>query len=134
MYLADGDDKSSKGINVFKLTSSDKVKFSLDRMKKLFKPFPIIPLFHDMHIDVMFVLRRCKNWDEQIMAEQWATAVQKKMRERYELLYQRQKIRATYTEFTTRFTSIINEITAFTHSKRIVTPKMLSAVFHAVLE
>jgi cytoplasmic FMR1 interacting protein len=136
MYIADCEDRQAggKGPNVFKPHSSDKVKFSLERMKKLFKSFPIIPLYADMHIDVMFVLRRCKNWDEETMAESWTTAVPKKLRERYELLYQRQKIRADYTEFTARFTSMLNEIMAFTAAKRIITPKMLTAVFHAVLE
>jgi cytoplasmic FMR1 interacting protein len=110
------------------------VRFSLNRVQKLFKPFPIIPLYADMHIDVMFVLRRSVHWDEQIMGVQWTTARPQKLVERYELLYHREKIRDTYTEFTTRFTAMINEITAFTAQKRIVTPKMLTNVFQAVLE
>jgi cytoplasmic FMR1 interacting protein len=135
LYLADSDDKNAKSaLNVFKLSSSDKVKFSLSRLQRLFKAFPIIPLYADMHIDVMFVLRRCPHWDEETMLEQWGTNKPQKLRERYELVYHRQKIRADYTEFTTRFSTLLNEVSAYTNAKRIITPKMLQTIFSSVLE
>ena len=134
LYLADSDDDKKGGFNIFKLQSSDKLKFSLSRLQKLFKAFPIIPLYADMHIDVMFVLRRCKHWDEETMADAWVTNKSQKTKERYELLYSRQKIRSDYNEFTARFTMILNEIQAFTTAKRIITPKMLQTLFATVLE
>jgi cytoplasmic FMR1 interacting protein len=133
LYLVDSDDQKG-GHNVFKLGSSDKIKFSLSRMQKLFKSFPIIPLYADMHIDVMFVLRRCKHWEEESMKEAWQTNRPQKLKERYELIYQRAKIRADYNDFTARFTTLLNEIQAFTAAKRIITPKMLQTVFASVLE
>ena len=135
LYLGDSDDKNNqKGVNIFKLGSSDKIKFSLSRMQKLFRPFPFIPLYADMSIDVKFVLRRCAHWDEETMGEQWDTQRPQKLKERYELLYHRQKIRADYTDFTTRFSTLLNEVRAFTQAKRIITPKMLQTVFNSVLE
>jgi cytoplasmic FMR1 interacting protein len=100
LYLADSDDKSAKGgYNVFKLSSSSSIKFSLSRLQKMFKTFPIIPLYADMHIDVMFVLRRCQHWDEETMAESWMTARPHKLKERYELIYHRAKIRVDYNDY-----------------------------------
>ena len=55
LYLVDSDDKKG-GFNVFKLQSSDKIKFSLSNVQRLFKSFPIIPLYADMHIKNLLVV------------------------------------------------------------------------------
>src|SRR4051812_28094360 len=85
-----------------------------------------------MHIDVMFVLRRCMHWNEEEMKDSWSGKPEK-IRQRYELIYHRQKIRQDYNEFTRGFTTTLNEIQAFTAAKRIITPKMLTNLFESVV-
>jgi hypothetical protein len=47
-YLLDSDDKKS-GINAFKYKG-----LAIERFQKLFKPFPVIPLYGDMQISVIY--------------------------------------------------------------------------------
>jgi cytoplasmic FMR1 interacting protein len=130
LYLLDSDEKKG-GINVFK--DSGKIKFKLERIQKLFKSFPIIPLYADMHIDLMFILKRCNHWEEETMAQNWQTAKPAKLVQRYQLIQSRQIFRNQYNEFTSTFTALLNEVQAYTQAKRIITPKMLTQVFNQVL-
>jgi hypothetical protein len=96
IYILDNEDKKA-GLNAFKAKN-----VRLDRYKKLYKAFPVIPLYGDMQITVQEVLRRCTHWEED-MLEEWSTARPQKLKDRYELLHYLDLIRKEYTEITRYF-------------------------------
>ena len=56
---------ASKGaaFNVFK-----NKRVCASRVTKIFKRYPVVPLFGDMHISLIFILQRCPNYDAAAMA------------------------------------------------------------------
>lgn len=72
LYLMDSDEKD--GNNVFRSK-----KFRLDRVQRIFKTTPIVPLYGDMKISIEFVLKQCAHWNEEEMAPAWVTRKEGKL-------------------------------------------------------
>jgi hypothetical protein len=68
MLLADGDTESDdvKSFNVFK---TSKIKTS--SLQRVFKKYPVVPLYGDMTIVMEYVLRRSGHYDFQKMGTNW---------------------------------------------------------------
>jgi len=75
IFLLDSDEKGAKSLNAFK---SGKIR-NLSRYQKLFKSMPFVPLYGDMQIDAIYVLRRCVHWEEDSMIKDWTTAKPSKL-------------------------------------------------------
>ena len=75
LYLIDVEDRVAaterKGqpVNVFRYQG--KAKLDLDRVKRYVRLMPIIPLYMDMHIDVLYVLKRISHFEEDKMRGDW---------------------------------------------------------------
>ena len=75
LYLIDVDDRVAaserKGqpVNIFRYQG--KGKLDLDRVKRYVRLMPIIPLYMDMHIDVLYVLKRIAHFEEDKMRGDW---------------------------------------------------------------
>jgi len=123
----------AKEVNAFKHKAVD-----LSFFKKLYKATPYVPLYGDMHIDVLFVLRRCGHWDEASMKSEWSPAGNAAATERaaqnYLLLHHHGAIRAQYAEFTTEFAALLNEIRAVNAANTPVTPELLDRMISTVLK
>lgn len=129
MYLLDAKDKSTiKGLNAFK---HPKVKLS--RMQKLFKPFPIIPLYGDMQIEVHHILRRCFHWEDE-MESSWTTRVKEKLTKRYSVLENRPQIREQYIGLTAKVAALANDLQYLDEQGRAVSSDIMENVFTTVLD
>lgn len=124
IYLIDSDEKD--GQSVFK---SKKVR--MDRIFKLFRHVPVVPLYGDMKISVMWVLKKCVHWQEE-MESQWLTTKEGKLDRCYLLLYHREKIRKEYNEFTSSFIALINTVKSYQSTNRAIT-QLLPTIFKQVL-
>ena len=75
LYLVDVDDRAAaterKGqpVNVFRYQGRGKL--DLDRVKRYVRLMPVIPLYMDMHIDVLYVLKRISHFEEDKMRGDW---------------------------------------------------------------
>lgn len=132
-YLLDTEvrqDASSKKkeINVFRHKGAD-----LGFFKKLFKQAPVVPLYGDMHISVLFVLRQCPHWDEDDMLAEWTTAQPEKLARNYLLTSHHDTIRAEYNKLTADFAALLNETKAYQASEKQITPQMLDKILATVL-
>ena len=75
LYLIDVEDRAAatdrKGqpVNIFRYQG--KGKLDLDRVKRYVRLMPVIPLYMDMHIDVLYVLKRISHFEEDKMRGDW---------------------------------------------------------------
>jgi hypothetical protein len=83
MNLIDGD-----SVNVFKSKRNDLIK----SVAKVLKQYPVVPLYGDMKIAIVFILQQCKHWDADEMSKEWVSANTDKLRRRYEIVFFRQRI------------------------------------------
>lgn len=68
MYLLDAEKKEDSN-NAFRSKY-----FKLERVLKVYKHTPILPLLYDMKINVIeTVLQRCAHWDQEEMQNKWLT-------------------------------------------------------------
>ena len=72
----------------------------------------MVPLYGDMHISVLFVLKRCAHWTDD-MQKQWQTSKPQKLAVRYELVNHLAEIRKDYSEITSEYSALLNEIKAY---------------------
>ena len=75
LYLIDVDDRAAAAdrraqpVNIFRYQG--KGKLDLDRVKRYVRLMPVIPLYMDMHIDVLYVLKRISHFEEDKMRGDW---------------------------------------------------------------
>jgi len=122
--LIDADEKKG-GINIFK-TSYPK------KFQKVFKIFPIIPLYGDMRVEVMLVLQQCHHWEDE-MESQWENRKKMRLERNYELTYHRDAIRAEYRQRLCEFTTLLNEVKVYQQLSKTITPEMLEKIFTCIL-
>lgn len=106
----------------------------LGPIQKLYKSTPIVPLYGDMQLEVIFILRLCSFWDEDEYVDRWTTRVPAKLGKHYELKYHKNKIREQYTSIVTDYTALLNEIREYTSQGQFITPVMLERVFDVCVE
>ena len=128
LYLLDSDDK--KGMNAFRYNG--KVKFDMNKVQKVVKTLPILPLYNDMHLDVIFVLKRCAHWEDN-MSSEWITAKPQKVMIKYSLTAHRVKIRKEYLDAITLYMSISAQINTHITGNRPIPAVLLQSFYNALL-
>ena len=153
LYLVDVDDRDasagkSKAINVFRYAG--KGRLELDRVKRYVRLMPIIPLYMDMHIDVLFVLKRIGHFEEDKMRSDWIALTsdvsvlsptqagappqrRDKLYQRYHLIYQRQRIRQEYQDYCVAFTQQVQLIEQITGINATLNTQLLHSFFYTLL-
>lgn len=117
------DEALPKGFNPFKSS-----KVNLGRYQKLFKHFPIIPLYGDMQFHVCDIFMYCAKWDDDLMRPAWITKKPIKLKLRYDLRYTKDKIRNEYTTLCAQVASLVNSIEAFIKQEKSLPPPLLMDV------
>lgn len=79
-----------------------------ERFAKIFKQYPIVPLYGDMQTTLVTVLQRAPNYDE----ETWGVGrvSDAKLSVEYEIHHSLPQARAVYTSYLARFHAVMNEI------------------------
>mmetsp|Transcript_12508 Transcript_12508/g.22725 ORF Transcript_12508/g.22725 Transcript_12508/m.22725 type:complete len:1296 (+) Transcript_12508:131-4018(+) len=130
MYILDAEKGGSgRGINAFR---ERRAQFVMN----VFKHNPVIPLFGDMQIQVKYDLARCENWTEALQDHIDDTLP--KIKAYYMISHdKRQKIRAEYSAYTSKFCSLINRVRAIKSQERYsekIELDMCSETYNTVLE
>uniref|UniRef100_A0A6V3J2R0 CYRIA/CYRIB Rac1 binding domain-containing protein n=1 Tax=Lotharella globosa TaxID=91324 RepID=A0A6V3J2R0_9EUKA len=129
MYILDAEKDNSRGINAFK---ERRATFVMG----LFKQAPVIPLFGDMQIQIKYDLDRCQNWT--VQSREQIDDTSDRVRRNYMIdNMKRQKIRADYSAYVSKFCTLINSIRAIrstpNFSEKIKMP-LCAKTYHTVLE
>jgi cytoplasmic FMR1 interacting protein len=66
MLLADGEGEDAKSFNIFKTS-----KIKLSNLQKIFKRYPVVPLYGDLTLTLEYVLRRSLHYDSVRMGSSW---------------------------------------------------------------
>lgn len=105
LLLADGEADDSKSFNVFKTT-----KIKLSNLQRVFKKYPVVPLYGDMNIVLEIVLHRSAHYSEPKMGSSWkaSSAVPGAIPPLYDLRASWVDIRETHSQYMTRFSAAIN--------------------------
>jgi len=99
LLLMDGDNEK---LNILKSK-----KISIDRFVKLFKKYPIVPLYGDMQHSLEQTIKRSPHYDDKL----WGTTlVEAKLATEYEILGQIDAVRAQHTAYVAKFSNMINQI------------------------
>lgn len=104
LMLIDGDAEDPKSINVFK----GKL-FKISTVQKLFREYPVIPLFGDMPITTYFILAKAPHF-EHSMGSYWGEVPDAKVVANHQLKTHWQDIKDAYAMFTTRLTTMMHRI------------------------
>eukprot|EP00954_Amorphochlora_amoebiformis_P005293 417356-Amorphochlora_amoeboformis.AAC.2 len=129
MYILDAEKGSQKGINAFR---ESRARFALS----LFKHQPIIPLLGDMQIQIKYDLNECQNWTDQLRESIDDTSP--KVMEFYMIsTKKRVEIRAEYSSYTSKFSSLINKVRAIkgqTNFTERIDEKLCAKTFNTLKE
>jgi cytoplasmic FMR1 interacting protein len=79
-----------------------------ERFAKIFKQYPIVPLYGDMQTTLVQVLQRAPNYDEETFGV--GRVSDAKLAVEYELIHHLAAVRVEYNQYLARFTSVLNEI------------------------
>jgi len=100
LFLLDGGEGNTN-LNLFK---NKKVK--LERFAKIFKKYPVVPLYGDMQIMLESTIKRSPHYDERL----WPSAAEPKNALEYEIVSQLEAARAAYNDYLALYSNMINEI------------------------
>lgn len=95
------DSETDPLINVFKNKS-----VSMSRFNKLFKHYPIVPLYGDMHMPLEAPIKRMPHYDERA----WTSISDPKVAQEYALITHIAAMRQQHTQFAADFTSLLQTI------------------------
>lgn len=105
LMLIDGDAEDPKSINVFK----GKL-FKISSVQKLFKEYPVIPLYGDMPITTFFILSKAPHFDSHSMGVSWGEHPDVRVVANHQLGTHWKDIKAAYAMYTTRLTTMKHRI------------------------
>lgn len=105
MLLLDGEASQPKSFNVFK---SKHVKLSV--LQKLFREYPVVPLYGDMPITLCYILYRITHFDRSTMGAQWGESPDTKVISHHNITTHWCGIRDSYNLITARLTSVLNKV------------------------
>jgi len=108
MLLIDGDGDDKGSTNVFKHPKvSPKM---LKSIREMFKAHPVVPIYGDMALTLIQIIRRATHFDYEDMAGDWGHQPEEKVRQSYDILTHWPKIRAESSIFNTKFQNMVNEV------------------------
>lgn len=100
LFLMDGESPNSP-LNVFKSK-----KVALSRFSKLFKRFPVVPLYGDMQITLEALIKRSPHFD----AKAWEVPEPAKTAIEYEIIHQMRDAREQARQFLARYSAMMSEV------------------------
>lgn len=105
LMLIDGDAEDPKSVNVFK----GKL-FKISSVQKLFKEYPVIPLYGDMPITTFFILSAAPHFDSHTMGSAWGEVPDPKVVANHQLGTHWKTMKSSYAMYTTRLTAMLHRI------------------------
>jgi cytoplasmic FMR1 interacting protein len=138
MLLLDGDSAvDKKSFNVFKSK-----KVALAPLQKLFKRFPVVPVYGDMSIKLVVILTRASNWDETTRSSWVQEKIgpdgklqpDPKVQKKYSLLVAWQQMRAESDSYCPKLVNMLNEVKALHPGEAEIDEQVASDVYHIVKE
>jgi len=124
LYLMDGEQNSPN--NIFK---SKKIK--LERFSKIFRKYPVVPLYGDMQITLESTIRRSPHFDEKVWGSSGADT---KLSIEYEVVNHLETTRTQYNEYIAKFAGMVNEIRALKRDNKPVQTAIAFEVTNTVLQ
>jgi cytoplasmic FMR1 interacting protein len=104
LMFIDGDAEDPKSINVFK----GKL-FKIGSAQKLFKEYPVIPLYGDMPITTYFILSKAPHFDHS-MSSTWGEFPDARVVANHQLSTHWKSMKDSYAMYTTRLTTMLHRI------------------------
>jgi cytoplasmic FMR1 interacting protein len=115
-------------------------KLKLGRLQKIYRYQPVIPLYGDMHTNVLHILARCQSYDADRMDSSWASTTTSKLHQSYLLVHHIGRIRREYATVTCDYAAMLNEVRAHNRSKirsdslaGVPDPPVLDTMFATVM-
>ena len=112
MLLLDGDASQPKSFNVFK---SKQVKINV--LQKLFREYPVVPLYGDMPITLCYILYRITHFDRATMGAQWGETPDVRVINHHNIATHWCFIKDSYNEITTKIAAVMNKAYRFPFRK-----------------
>ncbi|CAH3019681.1 unnamed protein product [Porites evermanni] len=112
IFLMDGKESSV-------LKMDQKKRISLSKIDKMFKQFPVVPLFGDVQIALVSYLKMCPNFEG--MREKWTAAADgadDKVVDQYNLLHRMDSIREEHVKFISELARYRNEMVTSSNDPR----------------
>jgi cytoplasmic FMR1 interacting protein len=110
MLIIDGDGDDKGSTNVFKHPSIPAKM--LRAIREMFKAHPVVPIYGDMALKLIEIIRRATHFNYGDMAEDWGFTPEPKVAQSYDLLTHWPSIRAQSSVFNTKFQNMVNEVRA----------------------
>jgi cytoplasmic FMR1 interacting protein len=120
LMLIDGDiEDGAKSVNVFKSKL-----FKVPTVQKLFKEYPVIPLYADMTLTTYMILANSPHFDGNTMGSAWGAKPDASVVDRHQLSSHWQKIKDEYTHCLTSLTALLHALDAVPFQK-VFTPQSI---------
>ncbi|XP_066016984.1 cytoplasmic FMR1-interacting protein 2 [Pocillopora verrucosa] len=111
IFLMDVKDGKEVKDNTSVLKMDQKKRISISKIDKIFKQFPVVPLFGDVQVALVTYLKMCPNFDT--MREKWTSAAEgadEKVVGQYNLLGNMDSIREEHVKFISELARYNNEM------------------------
>eukprot|EP01041_Mallomonas_annulata_P000174 gene174-299_t len=100
LLLLDGNIEDNKSLNIFRS------KKSLVPYQKLMKQYPIVPLYGDMPMNMIYILERFPHFEKNTMTSSWVEPIEKKIPDAYNLNIHWLHIKNSFSDIIILFTNI----------------------------
>ena len=136
MVLVDGDASDTKSFNVFK-------KSNAHALQRILKRYPVVPLFGDMTITVLYILERAQHFNRGALGDSWTLDTSSfngskyadaDMNPDYDIRVHWASIRTEYSSFAVLFTNFVNQLSRSNHDPTVEQLSSNSPLGRAVLE
>ena len=105
LLLIDGNIDDAKGINVFR-----NLKKQIAILQRVFKQYPIVPLYGDMPMTIQFIIERIPHYDKLMMNSAWMDSFDKRITEAYDITLHWETIKESYNYYILHFSRMINRL------------------------
>lgn len=136
MVIVDGDSSDAKSFNVFK-------KSNAHALQRILKRYPVVPLFGDMTITVLYILERAQHFNRGALGDSWtldtsafngSKYADADMNPDYDIRVHWASIRTEYSSFAVLFTNFVNQLSRSNHDPSKEQVSSNSPLGRAVLE
>jgi cytoplasmic FMR1 interacting protein len=92
----------------------------LESVRNVFNEYPIVPLFGDLTIRLVYILQRSTNFDLMEHGEQWGSQILEETSRKYRLQENWDDIRDNFIEFTNEFSLFLNTLSSIDVDKDFI--------------
>ena len=114
MILLDGIVDDHRTINIFQYSELD-----VDRIKVILLRHPVIPVFHEVCVNVLNVLERSSNFDRISMSNDWGGKLPDSTLSFYNISTQWLQIKEEYVTFTPKLITLLHDLKNFKFLKSV---------------